>query len=138
MLYTTYASGCNMSKEKFEIEYLLKNVSLTVLWNAIGTPLGLSEWFADAITVNGNEYKFTWEKHDQIAKLVAIKPNTFIRFQWEEDTRTDAYFELTIAGNKLTGELALCVTDFAEPNEKADAILLWNQQIDQMKRKKGL
>jgi hypothetical protein len=127
-----------MSKEKFEIEYLLKKVSLPVLWNAIGTPLGLSEWFADVITVNGDEFIFTWNQHDQTAQLVSIKTNDHIRFQWLEDIDSDMYFELRIAINKLTSELSLFVTDFSEPREKEDAILLWNHQIDQMKRKNGL
>ena len=45
-----------MSKSLYTIEYLLNNVSPAVLWNSIGNPLGLSEWFADGVTVNGNEY----------------------------------------------------------------------------------
>ena len=127
-----------MKKEKIEIEYLLYNASAPVLWNAIGTPLGMSEWFADVITADGNMYTFTWEKHDQDAVLQSQKQQSFIRFQWVDDENTDYYFELKIAINPITGDLSLFVTDFAEPKEKEDSILLWNQQIEQMKRKNGL
>jgi len=127
-----------MKKEKFEIEYVLNNASVPVLWNAIGTPLGLSEWFADVITVDGNQYTFTWEKNDQEAILQSQKHQSFIRFQWVEDEGLETYFELKIAVNPITGDLSLFVTDFAEPKEKEDSILLWNQQIEQMKRKNGL
>ncbi len=127
-----------MKKEKFEIEYVLNNASVPVLWNAIGTPLGLSEWFADVITVDGNQYTFTWEKNDQEAILQSQKHQSFIRFQWVEDEGLETFFELKIAVNPITGDLSLFVTDFAEPKEKEDSILLWNQQIEQMKRKNGL
>ncbi|MDO9152396.1 MAG: START-like domain-containing protein, partial [Paludibacter sp.] len=40
-----------MKKIKFEIEYTLKKGSLPILWNSISTPLGLSEWFSDGVTV---------------------------------------------------------------------------------------
>ena len=39
---------------------------------------------------------------------------------------------------ELTGDLTIIVTDFAEPNEIEDAKLLWNQQIDVLKRKSGI
>ena len=48
----------SMKKKRFNIEYPLNNASLPVLWNSVGTPLGLSEWFADGVTVDGNEYTF--------------------------------------------------------------------------------
>ena len=44
-------------KEKFELEFLLKT-SLRVLDNMIGSPSGLSEWFADNVTVRDDMYSF--------------------------------------------------------------------------------
>ena len=127
-----------MSKSLYIIEYLLNNVSPAVLWNSIGNPLGLSEWFADGVTVNGNEYTFSWEKYEQTAFLQQTKQNQFIRFQWEEDEGTDYYFELQIIIVPLTADVILMITDFAEESEKDDAILLWNKQIDELKRKTGM
>ena len=127
-----------MSKSLYTIEYLLNNVSPAVLWNSIGNPLGLSEWFADGVTVNGNEYTFSWEKNEQTAFLQQTKQNQFIRFQWEEDEGTDYYFELQIIIVPLTADVILMITDFAEESEKDDAILLWNKQIDELKRKTGM
>ena len=127
-----------MSKSLYTIEYLLNNVSPAVLWKSIGNPLGLSEWFADGVTVNGNEYTFSWEKYEQTAFLQQTKQNQFIRFQWEEDEGTDYYFELQIIIVPLTADVILMITDFAEESEKDDAILLWNKQIDELKRKTGM
>jgi len=127
-----------MEKKEFKIEYQLKSASINVLWNSIGTPLGLSEWFADGVTVKENEYCFTWEKYEQTAYLIQSKTNVNIQFQWEEDQDTDYYFELKIGIVEITGDLALIITDFAEPADEADLILLWNKQIEVLRRKTGI
>lgn len=127
-----------MEKTKFNIVYQLKAASINVLWNSIGTPLGLAEWFADGVTVNANEYIFSWDKNEQTANLILAKPNVGISFQWEEDKDTDFYFELKIEVQQVTGDLALVVTDFAEPNDTDDMILLWNKQIETLRGKTGI
>lgn len=127
-----------MEKKEFSIEYQLKSASINVLWNSIGTPLGLAEWFADGVTVNGNEFSFSWEKYEQTAYLIQSKNNTSIRFQWEEDIDTDYFFELKIGIVEITGDLALIITDFADPDEKDDLILLWDKQVEVLRRKTGI
>lgn len=127
-----------MKRTKFKIEYQLKTASVNILWNSISTPLGLAEWFADGVTVNGNEYTFSWEQNDQTAYLTHIKPNVSVRFQWEEDKDTDFYFELMITVLEVTGELAMIITDFAEASDKDDLIMLWNKQIEVLRRKTGI
>jgi hypothetical protein len=127
-----------MMKNEFEIEYQLKAASLNILWNSISTPLGLAEWFADGVTVNNTEYTFSWEKNEQTAFLIQTKPNVSVRFQWEEDVDSDYYFELRIDILEVTGELALVITDFAEKGEKEDLVLLWNKQIEILRRKTGI
>ena len=127
-----------MKKVKFNIEYQLKSASLNVLWNSIGTPLGLAEWFSDGVTVDDNEFTFSWDINMQTAYLIESKPNTSIRFQWEEDKNSNYFFELEIAVQEITGDLTLVITDFAEPNEKEDLVLLWNKQIEELRRKTGI
>jgi len=127
-----------MKKTKFNIEYQLKTASINVLWNSIGTPLGLSEWFADGVTVKENEYIFSWDKNEQTAFLIQLKHNVSISFQWKEDLDSDYYFELKIDVLEVTGDLALVITDFAEPDETEDLKLLWNKQIEALRRKTGI
>lgn len=127
-----------MKKTKFTIEYPLKSASLNVLWSSISTPLGLAEWFANGVKVNDNEFSFTWEDNKQTAILIQSKPTVFVRFQWEEDVNSEYYFELKIAALELTGDLALVITDFAVSSEKDDLILLWNKQIEVLRRKTGI
>ena len=38
----------------------------------------------------------------------------------------------------FTGSTALEITDFAEPNEKTDAIDLWDLQVEVLKRTLGI
>ena len=127
-----------MKKTKFTIGYPLKSASINVLWNSIATPLGLSEWFADGVAVNDDKFTFTWEENDQTATLIQTKPNAFIRFQWEEDMDSNFYFELKIESMEVTGDLEIVITDFAEPSDKDDLIMLWNKQIEVLRRKTGI
>ena len=127
-----------MKKTKFNIEYQLRSASINILWHSISSPLGLAEWFADGVTVNGNEYTFSWEGNEQTAFLIHTKTNCNIRFQWDEDANSEYYFELKIVTLEVTGNLALVITDFAEPDEKEDLIMLWNKQIEMLRRKTGI
>ncbi len=127
-----------MEKEMYSLEYPLNNASANVLWTAVGTPLGLAEWFADGVTVNGDEYTFSWENNEQTALLKNLKGGKHICFQWEEDAGTEAFFQLEIQIQDITGNVALIVTDFALPEDKEDAVLLWDNQVEMLKRKNGI
>lgn len=127
-----------MKKEKVELEYVLKTTTPNILWNMVGTPFGLSEWFADDVNVKDDKYIFIWEGYEEVANLLNVKPNERIRFQWEEDEDTNFYFELKLDKHELTGDYALMITDFMEPDDKEDEILLWDKHIDDLRRKLGI
>lgn len=127
-----------MKKNKFELEYQLNSASPNLLWNSIGNPLGLAEWFADGVTVKGNEYTFLWEDYEQTAILIQQKANSFIRFQWLDDRNTDYYFEIKLVMTELSSNLALVITDFAEKNETDDLKMLLNKQVEILRQKKGI
>jgi len=127
-----------MQKSIFTLEYPLKSASPIFLWNKIGSPLGLSEWFADEVFSSDSTYIFKWEEFQQSARLLELKPFKSIRFQWLDDLDTPAYFEFRIDTQELTGEVTLVITDFAWEDEKEDAILLWNYQVDKLKRIGGM
>ena len=127
-----------MKKIKVTIEYPLNKASESILWGAIAEPLGLTEWFSDGVTVDGDEYTFSWDQHEQTAHLKQIRQGKLIRFQWEEDKDTDVYFQMEIIMHDITEEVALIITDFAEPAEMDDVIMLWNKQIENLCRKTGM
>ena len=127
-----------MKKEKFHIEYIFDKVSRRSLWNHLTTPPGLSAWFADDVTINGNSYVFKWNKTEQEAKRLSQKPEISVRYQWTEDESEDTYFEFQIHTHELTGSTSLEITDFAEAGEKMDSIDLWDTQVEALKRTLGI
>ncbi len=127
-----------MKKEKFHIEYVFDKVSRRSLWNHITTPPGLSAWFADDVFINNSVYTFKWDKDEQEAEVIFVKPDISIRYRWLDDENENSYFEFKIHTVELTGATALEVTDFAEPDEKEDAIGLWDSQVEMLKRTLGI
>ena len=125
-------------KSKIRIEYALSNASLSILWNSIGTQYGLSEWFADDVEVDNETFTFKWDDWKQDARLVTKRQNSHIRFQWEEDMGTDVYFEIKIVSSELSSDLMLQVTDFAIPDEEDETILMWNKNIEKLRRTTGM
>lgn len=124
-------------KTKYELEYTL-NTSPNILYNRLSTPEGLSEWFADNVNLQKGKYTFIWEGTEQEASVLQRKANKFIRFRWEEDEENEVYFEFRIHTDELTGDVALLITDFAEEDEKDDAIDLWDTQISELRHAIGL
>lgn len=127
-----------MKKEKFHIEYVFDKVSRRSLWNHLTTPPGLSSWFADDVSIGENKYIFKWDKDEQEAEVVSMKPEISARYKWIDEEDQNVYFEFIIHTVELTGAIALEITDFAEPDEKQDAIGLWDTQVDELKRTLGI
>ncbi|MCJ7446087.1 MAG: START-like domain-containing protein [Bacteroidales bacterium] len=123
---------------KYELEYTL-NCSPKVLFSRLSTPEGLCEWFADDVNVEGDFFSFYWSKSESKAKLTALKENKFVRFEWLDKSDEESnFFEFRINIEELSGSLALIIIDFAEPEEKEDAIYLWDTQITDLKRVLGI
>lgn len=127
-----------IKKEKFNIEYVFDKASLTNLWNFISTPSGLSEWFADDVSMDGNIYGFTWDGHSTKAEIIGTNPGNYIRFRWLEDKDLPVYFEFRLHKIELTGGIMLEITDFAEEEEKEDVMNLWESEVKVLKRILGL
>ena len=127
-----------MERQKITLEYPFKNTPVNVLWNSVSSPLELSEWFADKVLVNNDTiYTFKWNNHEQTANLLKKSQSRKIRFQWEEDENTPYFFEMQVIKMELSNDVSLLITDFSEEGEIHDAELLWNQQIDQLRRRLG-
>ncbi len=124
-------------KQKYELEYSI-NSSTKVLFNRLSTPGGLAEWFADDVNLRGSVFTFIWEQTESLAELIQRKENKYIRFHWCSDEEEDTYFEFRLNQDELTGDVSVIITDFAEEDEKEDAIDLWDSQISELKHVIGL
>jgi len=116
---------------KIESEYIF-NSSARVLYNRLSTAAGLSEWFADDVTVKNNTYTFEWDGSVEVAELLGKKDLTYVRFKWH-DSDDDTYFEFKIQAFDITKDISLLITDFVEDDEKDEALELWESQINNLK-----
>lgn len=115
-------------KKKFTIEYEIKS-SPRILYSFLSEPNGLTQWFADDVTVRDQVYTFTWDDEPQKAKLINIKENKLVRFKWLED-EPQCYFEMEIIQDELTNDVALSITDFATEDTIGERKLIWDNQIE--------
>ena len=125
-------------REKYEMDFLLKT-SIKSLDNMVSTPSGLSEWFADDVNIKDDIYTFIWDGSEEEARLITKKNNSKVRWQWieDEDEDLDTYFELRYETDPMTKSVILTLTSFAEPDEVEESKFLWEEQINQLKRKLG-
>lgn len=121
-----------MEKKKIELEFQIKS-SVRILFQCLSTSSGLSEWFADDVTIKKDYAKFVWDGQDEEGKVLAKKTDQFIRFQLQEHEGTDYYFEFAIKTDPLTGDVALIITDFAADDEIEEQSLLWESQVNELR-----
>ena len=115
-------------KKKFSIEYEIKS-SPRILYGFLCEPNGLTQWFADDVTVRDQLYTFTWDGEQQKAKLIAVKENKMVRFKWLDD-EPQCYFEMEILQDELTNDVALGITDFATEETINERKLIWDNQVE--------
>jgi uncharacterized protein YndB with AHSA1/START domain len=115
-------------KKKFTIEYEIKS-SPRILYGFLSEANGLTQWFADDVTVRDQVYTFTWDDEQQKAKLIAIKENKMVRFKWVED-EPQCFFEMEILQDELTNDVALSITDFAVEDAISERKLIWDNQVE--------
>lgn len=123
-------------RRKLELEYLFSS-SVKVLYSRLSTPAGLSEWFADDVFQKGEQFVFVWNGTEHRATLLDLKPNSYVRFRWDDVEEEDEYFEFSIHVEPLTGDVALIITDFVDEEDVADATGLWDKQMDMLHRNLG-
>ena len=114
-------------KKKFNIEYEIKS-SPRILYTFLNEPNGLTQWFADDVSLKDQIYTFTWDDEKQNAKLLAAKENKLVRFRWMDD-EPQYFFEMEIVQDELTNDVALSITDFATEETIAERKQIWDNQV---------
>ncbi|MDB5135106.1 MAG: hypothetical protein JWP37_1709 [Mucilaginibacter sp.] len=115
-------------KKKFNIEYEIKS-SPRILYGFLSEANGLTQWFADDVSVRDQVYTFTWDDEQQKARLIAIKENKLVRFKWVDDD-PQCFFEMEIIQDELTNDVALSITDFAVEDAISERKLIWDNQVE--------
>tara|TARA_B100000401_G_scaffold137351_1_gene91064 strand:+ start:171 stop:563 length:393 start_codon:yes stop_codon:yes gene_type:complete len=128
-----------MSKKvSFSIEYNIQ-ASPQLLFQYLSTPSGLSEWFADNVNSRGEIYTFIWDGSEEVAKLIQIKANEKVKFQWQTGDKDDDkyYFEFLLQVDEITKDVSLIVSDFSDEDELDESKMLWNNLIQDLKQVLG-
>ena len=116
------------------------NATQASIWRMVSQAGGLSGWFACEVLIDVSEqvYTFVWSKTNDQAVVMHKKPQSSIRFRWIHEEDKEVFFEFKIHKQDLTGKMILEIIDFAEPDEKNDAIALWESQVEKMKKRLGV
>mgnify|MGYP001326138984 CR=1 FL=1 len=120
---------------RYELEFHIRS-SVSILFNCLSTPGGLSEWFADDVNCNRDVYTFIWNDSEQEAELISGSKNHYIKFRWL-DFPENTFFEFRIEIDGVTNDVILRVTDFAEEDEVEDGKELWTSQIQTLMKHLG-
>ena len=126
-----------MDKIQFEIEIPI-HASPNMLYQYISSPSNLQEWFADKVNSRGKIFTFFWDGIEETAELITKKTDERIRFKWLESKDDDSFFEIKIQVDKLTRDVSLIITDFADDEDEVEeSKQLWINQIDELKHTIG-
>ena len=124
-----------MAKKKVQYEFPMHCQS-EILYEYMASAEGLSEWFADDVEEKGDDFFFSWNGGpDEKATLIRYKPESFVRFRWEEDEGSKNYFEMSIVIDDITDDLALNITDFCDDGDEEENQLYWEILIENLRLK---
>jgi len=133
------ATVSTSKKKLFTADYEI-HASIKMLYPYIQTASGLSEWFADDVTINNNDKSFTffWDNEEHRAKLVAFRTNHFVRFDFLPETKGDendpSYVELRLDFNELTQSTYLKILDYSDFDDQRELHSLWDGLIELLRK----
>jgi hypothetical protein len=107
-----------------------------ILFEFLSTPVGLQEWFADAVDQRDTQYFFSWNGSVDHAEMIEEFENEYVRFRWDYYKETE-FFEFRIETSPVTNETILKITDFADKHDLKDAERLWSTQVNDLKHRIG-
>ena len=130
-----------MIKYKYTEEYELSS-SPRIIFTYLQNPASLAEWFAEKVTLDNDKvFNFIWDKTNHYAKIVTIRQNKHIKFEFldnEKQNIEDApYIEFKIQQSELTNSSYLKITDYSEMTEPKDLEALWSGLMAQLRQTMG-
>ena len=124
-----------MANQPYQVEFSIRS-SPSILFKFLATPSGLSQWFADDVQAKDDHFVFSWNDFGEEAQLVEIEENEKVKFLWTNNDNEE-YFSFEISKSEVTGDTILIITDFADENEVEDQKMLWESQVNTLKRQVG-
>lgn len=125
-----------MAKSKFVYEFEI-NASKKMLYPYFSTASGLSQWFADDVTIDeDHNFNFIWEGEDHKAKMVSHRTNNFIRFVYEDgadEEKDKSYVEFKLELNEMTQTTFIRIVDYSDFDDKEEQGELWENLLHILK-----
>lgn len=130
-----------MDNPLYTAEFEFK-ASRKMLFPYINTPSGLSQWFADDVTVDEDKiFTFSWNGEQARAQRVVQRVNRLVRFEFLDDAdapasspeAAEAIVEIRLEENDLTGAVFLSVTDSVSADSEEEFQAIWNQMTDSLR-----
>ncbi|MGY6521196.1 MAG: START-like domain-containing protein [Mongoliitalea sp.] len=126
-----------MVKNKFVADYQI-NTSRKLLFPYISSASGLSEWFADDVSINEDKtfvFEYDGEKHH--ARVTALRKDMHVKFEYFDPENPDAqdksFIEFKIEENELTQTLFLKVIDYSDSYDDEELESIWEGLIVNLK-----
>ncbi len=118
------------------------NASVKMLYPYISSASGLTQWFADDVTVNeDNLFNFVWDNESHKAKMIGHRLNFYTKFQFlpetEEDEDDPSYFEIRLELNEITQSVFIKVTDYSDIDDIEELHDLWSSLVESLKETVG-
>jgi uncharacterized protein YndB with AHSA1/START domain len=127
-----------MSINKLTFEFEI-NAPASLLYSYLTIPKSLKQWFADDVIEQKEKdgsVNFKWDGEDHFAKIMLIKTNQLVRFDFltnPEKSAEPMFIEFKIEVNELTQTSFVKITDAYMQESEEDAADLWKNLITDLK-----
>lgn len=129
-----------MVKYEFVADFQI-NTSRKIIFPYLSTASGLSQWFADDVTINEDKvYNFFYDGEDHFAKAIIMKNNSNVKFEFfdphaeEEPEEADrSYIEFVLDENELTQLFFLRVIDYSDAYSDEEQESIWEGLIGSLR-----
>jgi uncharacterized protein YndB with AHSA1/START domain len=132
-----------MERHRLILDHHLHSRSSTIIWQLISTAGGLMKWVADEVSEQKGKMQFTWgdpwgHHETRTATIINKVKNKSISFRWDDEPDEEAYLELQMLRNELTGDFMLRITDYALPEDEGSLTQIWEQNLERLHHTTGL
>jgi uncharacterized protein YndB with AHSA1/START domain len=118
------------------------HASVKMLYPYIQTAGGLSEWFAEDVSISPEKvFTFNWDNEVHKARMTNARPNHSCKFEFlpesDEDKRDPSWFELRIEINELTQMTFIKVFDYSDFDDLDELQDLWEGLVGNLRKVVG-
>lgn len=120
-----------MERVNIVLEYTM-HCSAKFLYKYISTSEGLSEWFADKVSREHNDFHFTFGDTVLNGVLLEDKPFSHVKFKLD-DFEEGETLQMKLETDEITDELILIVQDYCDKGDEEEIQMLWEASILKLK-----